>query len=219
MFGALSCIVLGDLLGRRRTIFLASLVTIIGAVLMASSFSLGQFIVARLVLGLGTGGTTATVPVWQAEISRATHRGAHVVSEGIFIGSGIALALWVDFALYFVNNDSVAWRFPLALQIIFSLTVLIFIFTLPESPRWLLKKDRVEEAREILGILEDTNSQSPTVTRDVEEIQRSLAIAGSGSRWDLLKMGKSRMLNRTWLAANLQMFQQMCGIVGFPSLK
>jgi MFS family permease len=213
MFGALSCIVFGDMLGRRRTIFLASLVTIIGAVLMSSSFSLAQMIVARLVLGLGTGGTTATVPVWQAEISRATHRGAHVVSEGIFVGVGIAVALWVDFALYFVHGNSVAWRFPLALQIIFSLTVMAFIFSLPESPRWLLKRDRVDEAREILGILEETGPHSATVSRDVEDIQRSLAIAGSGSRWDLLRMGKERMLNRTWLAATLQLFQQMCGIV------
>jgi len=54
----------------------------IGAILMSSSYSLPQFIVARLVLGLGTGGYTATVPVWQSEISKSHHRGAHVVSEG-----------------------------------------------------------------------------------------------------------------------------------------
>lgn len=163
-------------------------------------------------MGLGTGGYTATIPVWQSEISKSTHRGAHVVTEGIFIGAGITISLWVDFGLYFVSSSSVSWRFPLALQIVLSLIVLAFIFTLPESPRWLLKKDRVEEAREILAILDDVEPQNEAVTRDIEEIQRSLAIAGSGSWLDMLKMGKQRMLHRTLLAATGQMFQQMCGI-------
>ena len=150
MFGALSCIWLGNHLGRRRTIFLASAVTIIGAVLMASSFSLAQFIVARLVVGLGTGGTTATVPVWQSEISKSAHRGAHVVSEGIFIGGGIALALWIDFALYFVNNNSVAWRFPLALQIVFGLMVMTCIFIMPEVGQALVRNTLISLMRNSL---------------------------------------------------------------------
>jgi len=212
MFGALSCIFLGDLLGRRRTIFLASGVSIIGAILMSSSFSLAQFIVARIVLGLGTGGYTATVPVWQSELSKASHRGAHVVTEGIFIGAGIALSLWIDFGFYFITWSSVAWRFPLAFQIVLSLMVMAFIFTLPESPRWLIKKNRLNEAREILAILEDVHPNSDKINADMEEIQMSLSIAGTGSIWDMLKMGQQRILHRTLLAATGQMFQQMCGI-------
>lgn len=72
IFGSLSCTYLGDLLGRHRVIFVASAISIVGAVLIATSFSLVQFIVARLVFGLGTGGYVAMVPAWQAEISKAT---------------------------------------------------------------------------------------------------------------------------------------------------
>jgi MFS family permease len=61
IFGALSCTQLGDKIGRRGVILISSGITLIGAILMASSYSLAQFIVARLVLGLGVGGTTATV--------------------------------------------------------------------------------------------------------------------------------------------------------------
>ena len=68
----------GDLLGRRKTIFYAAATATIGAILMASSFSLAQLIVARLILGLGSGGYTATIPVWQSEIAGAEHRGAFV---------------------------------------------------------------------------------------------------------------------------------------------
>ena len=212
MFGALSCIGLGDFLGRRRTIFVSTGVSIIGAILMASSFSLAQFIVARLVLGFGTGGYTATIPVWQSEISNAAHRGAHVVTEGIFIGAGIAFALFVDFGFYFIGGSSVAWRFPLAFQIVLSLIVMAFIFTLPESPRWLIKKGRVDEARLILATLEDVSPESEKIRCSIQEIQLSLTAAGTSSNWGMFKMGEQRMLHRTILAATVQMFRQMCGI-------
>ena len=117
IFGSLSCIWLGDRLGRRKMIFMMGGISIIGAILMSSSFSLGQFIVARLVLGVGTGGYLATVPVWQSEISLAHKRGAHVVTDGIFVGIGTALALFIDLGMYFVPTNSVSWRFPLAFQV------------------------------------------------------------------------------------------------------
>lgn len=212
IFGSLSCIYLGDLLGRRRVIFLTSAVSIIGAILMATSFGLAQFIVARLVLGLGTGGYVATVPVWQAEISKATKRGAHVVTDGIFIGAGITGSLWIDFGFYFVRGNSVSWRFPLAFQIVLSLMVMAFIVLFPESPRWLVKKGRQGEAREILGALADVDPQDESVGSDIRDIEMSLALSGSGSWREMFSMGEQRLFNRTVLAASAQFFQQICGI-------
>lgn len=98
---------------------------------MASSFSLAQLIVARLVLGFGSGGYTATIPVWQSEMSGAQHRGAFVNWEGIFLGLGIVFAELLDFAFFFVTGNTVSWRFPFVFQIVFLLTVMGFIFTLP----------------------------------------------------------------------------------------
>ncbi|KAE8146785.1 general substrate transporter [Aspergillus avenaceus] len=212
IFGSLSCIYLGDLLGRRRVIFFASAISIIGAILMATSFDLAQFIVARLVLGVGTGGYVATVPVWQAEISQAKKRGAHVVTDGIFIGAGITISLWLDFGFYFVKGNSVSWRFPLALQIVLSLIVMAFIVVFPESPRWLVKKGRLDEAREILAALADQPSDAEEITMALRDIERSLALSGSGSWKDMLKMGEQRLFHRTVLAATGQSFQQLCGI-------
>ncbi|RAH49720.1 putative MFS sugar transporter [Aspergillus brunneoviolaceus CBS 621.78] len=212
IFGSLSCIYLGDLLGRRRVIFLASAVSMIGAILMATSFGLAQFIVARLVLGLGTGGYVATVPVWQAEISRPSKRGAHVVTDGIFIGAGITISLWIDFGFYFVTGSSVSWRFPLALQVVLSLMVMAFVMVMPESPRWLLKRGRPKEASEILAALADADPEDAAITLAVRDIERSLALTGSGSWKDLLSMGEQRLFHRAALAATGQIFQQMCGI-------
>ncbi|KAJ5660499.1 hypothetical protein N7507_006950 [Penicillium longicatenatum] len=212
MFGSLSCIQLGDILGRRRIIFITTFISLIGAVLMASSFSLAQFIVARLVLGYGTGGYVATVPVWQSEISKPTKRGAHVVTDGIFIGAGITISLWIDFGFYFVTGSSVSWRFPLAFQIVLSLIVMAFVMLLPESPRWLIKKGRTEEARAILAALADTDENSEEITLEIRDIETSLVLSGSGSFKSLLYMGEQRLFHRTVLAACGQVFQQMCGI-------
>lgn len=135
VFGALACTFLGDVLGRRMTIWIAAAVQLIGAIIMATSYSLGQFIVGRVFIGLGTGGLVATVPVWQSELSKAASRGSHVSSMGIYCGSGLSLALWISFGFSFASGE-VTWRFPIAGSGILSIIVMATIFLLPESPRW-----------------------------------------------------------------------------------
>ncbi|KAJ5780075.1 hypothetical protein N7457_005235 [Penicillium paradoxum] len=211
IFGSLSCIYLGDLWGRRKVIFITNLIAIIGAILMATSFQFAQFIVARLVLGLGIGGCIATVPVWQSEISPPDKRGSSVVTDGIFLGAGVTVALWIELGFFFVKDNSVSWRFPLAFQILMSATALIFITVLPESPRWLIKTGQVEEGRKVLAVLLDTDENSDTVNESVESIQNSLS-GTSGSWTRLFKNGKKRIFHRAYLAATGQMFQQMCGV-------
>lgn len=183
----------------------------VGAILMATSFSLGQFIVARIVLGFGTGGYTATIPVWQSEISTSKNRGAHVVAEGIFVGFGITAAFWIDLGFYFIDKSSVSWRFPLAVQVILSLIVLGFIFSLPESPHWLIKKDRIEEARQVISLLAE-KPDPDIVSHRVVQIQESLAVSGTSSLRDLFKMGQQRVFHRVVIGCTVQMFLQMCGI-------
>lgn len=70
VFGALACTFLGDYLGRRKTIWLSCLVNAIGCILMATSYQFSQFIVSRIIVGLGTGGIIATVSVWQTETAK-----------------------------------------------------------------------------------------------------------------------------------------------------
>jgi sugar porter (SP) family MFS transporter len=212
MLGALSTIFVGDMLGRRKVIFISSALVIVGSLLMSSSYSLGQFIVARLVQGLGTGGTTATVPVWQSEISGSSHRGSHVVTEGLFVAIGIAVSLWIDLGFSFIETSSVAWRVPLILQTSLVIFVMIFIFQLPESPRWLLGKGRVEEAREILTILRDVDPEDEALRAEIAEVQKSLDLVHTVSRWDILKMGEKRNAHRLALGITGQSFGQLCGI-------
>ncbi|KFX97895.1 hypothetical protein V490_02573 [Pseudogymnoascus sp. VKM F-3557] len=212
IFGSLLCIYFGDRLGRKRVIAIAASVAIVGAILMATAFGVAQLIVARLVLGLGTGGYLATVPVWQSELSRASERGATLVANTAFIGSGISLALFLDLGFYFVGSNSVSWRFPFAFQIVLLLMVASIVTVLPESPRWLVKMGRREEAREILAILLDIEPNSDEIDIDIRDMETSLAASSSESRWGVLKMGKQRTIHRTLLASAGQFFQQLCGI-------
>ena len=210
-FGALSCISLGDRLGRIRTIRLGCVITIIGAILQASSYSLGQLIVGRLVAGLGFGAITATAPNWQSECADAGHRGAAVLFEGLFISAGLAVQGWVNLGLSFVQGDA-SWRFPLALPILWAGLVLATIGWFPESPRWLLKKGRESDARTALAALEDQPEESVEVGAVVEEVRASLGLTGKAGFGDLFRNGEERLLHRTCLAAAGQLFQQMGGI-------
>lgn len=213
IFGSLTCIYFGDRLGRRRVIVIAASITVIGAILMATSFGLAQLIVARLVLGLGTGGYLATIPVWQSELSRTSERGASLVADTAFIGSGISLALFIDLGFYFVGSNSVSWRFPFAFQIVLLLIMISSVMFLPESPRWLVKRGRRDEAREILALLLDVAPDLDVVTNDIRDIESSLAFTSSESNWwGVFKMGEQRSFHRTILASGAQFFQQICGI-------
>lgn len=214
--GALFCIIIGDRLGRLRTGFSGCIVSIVGSVLQASSFSLGQLIVGRVVAGLGFGLASATFPVWQAECAGTKHRGSFVVVEGIFISVGLFISQYLTLGFYFVDN-SASWRFPLAFPILFGLIVISLILKFPESPRWLVKKGRIEEAREVLAALNDVTIDDPIVTENINNFEFSLEETGKGHFKDLFTIGHNRLLHRTILAAGAQFFQQMNGInvIGF----
>ena len=210
-FGCVSCIWLGDRLGRKRTIMFAAFLNIIGAIIQSTSFSLAQLIVGRLVSGFGFGHLTATAPNWQAECSGAAHRGAAVMLEGLFISTGLAIGGWVNLGMSF-HHGSVTWRFPLALSILWSLFILANTPFMPESPRWLIKMGRTAEARTVLADLNDTAEDSEEINQSVSEIELSLELAGQVRFRDIFTNGPLRLLQRTCLACAAQMFQQMSGI-------
>jgi MFS family permease len=211
LFGALSCIGLGDLLGRRRVILVAALTQMIGAILMASAFDFVHLIVARLILGLGCGGLLATVPIWQSEISSPHKRGAHVSTTGLFAGAGTSLSLFLDLGMSFAPG-SVSWRFPFAFQVLFSIAIIGAISFMPESPRWLIQQNRTIKAREILAALEDVKSNDSKIDAEIQAIQLSLKLSGEGSLGQIFQMGPQRIFHRAMLAASVMLFLQLTGV-------
>ncbi|KAF3002205.1 hypothetical protein E8E14_000358 [Neopestalotiopsis sp. 37M] len=214
LIGAFSCLFIGDLLGRRRNIFLAAILTIIGQVLQVSSYNVIQFVVGRVILGIGVGQISVSIPVWQAECSSAAHRGRDVITAGIFMCVGYALCNWIDFGFYFIKGSTLAWRLPLAVSFILSLIVSIFIFFLPESPRWLVRAHKVSQATKALAALKDLPEDHPAIRTEIAQIESSLETVGAKNT-SLLRMfskdDDERLFYRFCLCIALQFFQQMCG--------
>ncbi|KAI2643153.1 general substrate transporter [Xylaria nigripes] len=209
--GAVISIFISDKLGRKRMIVLGTSIMVIGAILQASATSLPHLIVGRIVTGVGNGGNTATVPTWQSETSRAHKRGKLVMIEGALITGGITISYWLDLGFSFAPS-SVAWRFPIAFQLVFCIFILCLVWNLPESPRWLILKNRDDEAIEVLAALADSSPDDKMIQDDFLAIKETVLEMSKGSFSDLFKMTKDREFHRTMLAYVNQLFQQISGI-------
>ncbi|CCE34243.1 hypothetical protein E4U22_002007 [Claviceps purpurea] len=209
--GAIITIFIGNPLGRRRMIFLGTAIMIVGAALQASAFTLEHFIIGRIITGIGNGGNTSTVPMWQSETCSAHKRGKLVMIEGALITGGIMISYWIDLGLSFAPG-SVAWRFPLAFQIVFCVFILCFVLSLPESPRWLVLKGRDDEAREVIAAIAEVEDSDKYVDNEFRAIKETVSEMSQGRYSDLFARDKNRTLHRTIIAYVNQMFQQISGI-------
>ncbi|PWN34607.1 MFS general substrate transporter, partial [Meira miltonrushii] len=152
-FGAVGALFCGDKTGRRPIVLVGSVLLTIGTFIsifaFGPHFGLGQFVIGRVISGLGNGMNTATIPVWQSELSKAHNRGLLVSFEGSVIAVGTFVAYWIDFGCSY-DESSFSWRFPVAFQIVFAVAVFFGMLYLPESPRWLIGQGRIEEATHVL---------------------------------------------------------------------
>ncbi|KMU80591.1 hypothetical protein CISG_08501 [Coccidioides immitis RMSCC 3703] len=138
--------------GRKVNIQLGSFLAILGGVLQGGAANLKMFQAGRFVSGTSIGILVTVCPMYFAEMSSPFVRGWLVGHHAIFLVFGYMLSGWVGYGCYFATgvNPSFAWRFPLCLQILSPLLLLIGSPWLPRSPRWLISKGKYDEAWEIL---------------------------------------------------------------------
>lgn len=150
-------------------------------------------------------------------------RGKLIVVELILNIAGFSLSNWITYAFSFLGG-AVAWRIPLALQFIFIIILYCTVPWLPESPRWLVQKDRIEEAELILADIEGTEIEDPYVQTELSEIKFSTAYEREHSvRIRDLIMGKkttaqgTATLRRVFLGMGAQAMQQLSGMSKHPA--
>ncbi|RWA14251.1 hypothetical protein EKO27_g871 [Xylaria grammica] len=216
LVGAIFILAVGDQLGRRRAIIAGGIIMIIGAVIQVTAYPghapLAQFIIGRIITGVGNGINTSTIPTYQAECSKTSNRGLLICIQGGTIAFGTLIAYWIDYGSSYGPADLV-WRFPIAFQIIFGIIVSTAMIWLPESPRWLLTHERYEDANNVIAAIRgyEVDSQETAVERGIilDSIRASGVFGGKSTPFKaLFTNGKTQHFRRMLLGASSQFMQQ-----------
>ena len=171
--GAGSAGPLSDRLGRRNLILIAAVTFSVGAIGAALAPNVAVLILFRVVLGLAVGAAALTVPLYLSEVAPAEVRGAITSLDQLMITIGILAAYIVNALL----ASAEAWRVMLGLAAIPSLVLLVGMYFMPETPRWLVSKGKEEEARRVLGRTQGEEGVEDEIRdiRRVEEQERGQA--------------------------------------------
>ena len=154
IFGGALAGSLSDKLGRRKMILISAIIFAIGSILSGISPHDGQYylIIVRIFLGLAVGAASALVPAYMSEMAPARLRGRLSGINQTMITSGMLLSYIVDFLLKGLP-EQLAWRLMLGLAAVPAIILFCGVLRLPESPRFLVKNNRPDEARQVLSFI------------------------------------------------------------------
>ncbi|HKW61502.1 MAG TPA: sugar porter family MFS transporter [Candidatus Acidoferrum sp.] len=193
----------GDRIGRRASLRWMAILYVVSAVGCAFAWNWDAVLLFRFIGGLGIGGSSVLGPMYIAEIAPAKWRGRLV---GIFqfnVVFGILLAYFSNYLVGTMGFGDTEWRWKLGVSAIPAALFLAMLFGIPESPRWLVKKGRTNEAGDVLRQTGEENAD-----QELQEIVESIGAEHSAS--DALFTAKYRV--PIFLAVTIGMFNQLSGI-------
>ncbi|KAF2156441.1 sugar transporter STL1 [Myriangium duriaei CBS 260.36] len=214
--GAITTSIVGERLGRRWSLFIGAVIMLIGAIIQAASYSRAGIIVARIISGVGMGFLNSTAPVYQSEFSPKSSRGIYACAQLSTLNFGIFLSYWIGYA-FAGKGGSYAWRIPVIIQCAFIIPIGILSLVLPESPRWLMSHERVEQARTIIAALYSDRSEAE-IDDFTNRIHSAVVLENSTQIHGLKAIFQEddiRSRKRLLIACSVQFFQQLGGINGF----
>jgi len=207
---------LADLIGRKTVMLIAAALFIVSAFWAGASDSSAHFIIARFIGGLGVGAASVLTPAYISEVTPASIRGRLSSVQQIMIITGLTGAFVANYALAATAGGSTAefwmgfpaWRWMFWLQVVPAGIYLLALLAIPESPRFLVAKNRDAEAQAVLSKLFGPEAGA----RKVAEIRASLAADHKPSFRDLLDPTTRKIKPILWAGLILAVFQQLVGI-------
>jgi sugar porter (SP) family MFS transporter len=202
LVGALAGGTLADRLGRKQSNILAGGLFMVGAAIEATAPGTAVLVIGRFVVGFGVGVASVAAPLYAAELAPKDVRGRFVSSYQLAITVGILFAYIVDDVLSVSGN----WRAMLGGAAVPGLLLLLVMLAMPESPSWLMKVGRRDDAARSVRLVRG----SAAVAGQLDAIERGLAENAEQASW---REVFSRSMRRPLMVgAGLAVFQQITGI-------
>ncbi|KAK2035168.1 general substrate transporter [Colletotrichum zoysiae] len=217
-FGALLTFPIAEKFGRRKTVMLAGAVFLVGGTLMtAASGSLNLIYAGRAIAGLGIGASSLTVPVYIAETAPPSIRGRLVGIFEIASQGGGMLGFWINYATdRTVDVGARAqWIVPLGLQLAPGLGLALGMIWCPESPRWLARGDRFDDAERILVQIRGLPADHEYIRREMSDIRTQVEERTSNrmtKKQMFQKLFQKGIRNRMGLGMTLMFLQSFTGV-------
>ncbi|KAK9248732.1 general substrate transporter [Lipomyces tetrasporus] len=211
--GALSSSYLGDKFSRKIAIQCGATFWCLGAAIQSASNGVTMLIAGRLVSGLCIGLTSALVPIYQSEIAPRKIRGRIVVFQIFAITWGIMIQYFIQYGCSFIDSEA-AFRIPWAIQAIPAIFLIIGLFWLPRSPRWLASVDRWDDALRVLAFLRSAvgDINDPLVLAEYKEIEDQIRTEREEHSNSYRELFSRKIRKRLFLSMAIQMWSQLSGM-------
>jgi len=193
----------GDKFGRRDSLRVMAVLYVVSALGCALAWNWTSLVLFRFIGGLGIGGSSVLGPMYIAEVAPAKWRGRLVGLFQFNIVFGILIAYLSNYILGILGLGAAEWRWKLGISAVPAVLFLLLLFGIPRSPRWLVKRQRISEARDVLRMTGEENYE--------EELQEIIvSIDAEHVAGDSLFSWKYRL--PIFLAVSIGMFNQLSGI-------
>jgi sugar porter (SP) family MFS transporter len=206
---------IADRMGRLAMMKLSAVLFLICGLGAGLAGSIWMFVIFHTIGGLGIGLSSVAAPAYIAEISPPRLRGRLGSLQQLAIVCGIcgALALtWLPFHLAGGSSGQLwlglaAWRWTYLSELVPALLYVALLFTIPESPRYLVARQRVTQARRVLSTLLGDRDVEPTISRISQTLEQQ-----NQPSWRDLRKGTGGLYSIVWVGLGLAIFQQFVGI-------
>jgi sugar porter (SP) family MFS transporter len=204
VLGAMLAGIPGERFGRRDSLRVLAILYLLSGLGCAVAWNWGALVFFRFIGGLGIGGSSVLAPMYIAEIAPAQLRGRLVGLFQFNVVFGILVAYFSNYLIGLQRLGATEWRWEFGVTAIPAAVFFILLFTIPRSPRWLVKKGRVDEARAVLKRTGDANYE-----QDLQAIVQSIDVE---QRQAAEKLFSRKYLFPIFLAVSIGMFNQLSGI-------